>query len=222
MKRLAILICVVLLMAAAFQAGDIIQADRFVVFNEAGRPVFVATLDSMQGGELAVFDAVGNETFAVHQGQITAPALERFIRKVVDSHLKVAARKGPKRKGVQRSSMAILPITQPPLLQSAPVLKGELVEFVVRPSRNSRNPEARRWKVVCRITNLTQETFRSADIGIDFTNPSLISYRRGPVRLSDLRPGESDLITFIYGTTTPDHPPNFLSLRLSSVNSTGR
>lgn len=91
MRRLVIVTCVVLLMAAAFHAGDIIKADRFVVFNDAGQPVFVATVGSSQGGELVVYDASGTETFAVHRGKISAPALDRHIQTLVDVQQRMEA-----------------------------------------------------------------------------------------------------------------------------------
>ena len=45
MKRIAIVGCVLVLMAAAFKAGDIVRAERFVVFNDRGKPAFVATVN---------------------------------------------------------------------------------------------------------------------------------------------------------------------------------
>lgn len=75
MKRIAIVGCMLVLMAAAFKAGDIVRAERFVVLNDRGKPAFVATVDQAGGGELAVYDALGNETFAVRDGKIIATSL---------------------------------------------------------------------------------------------------------------------------------------------------
>ncbi len=71
MRRLVIVTCVVLLMAAAFHAGDIITAKRIVIFNDDGKTAVVLMSDARGGGELAIYDADGREVFGIHAGRLT-------------------------------------------------------------------------------------------------------------------------------------------------------
>ncbi len=62
--------CLGIGLLVGLSASDIVSAKRFVVFNDAGHPVVLATLDQFGGGRLSVLDASGKEVFAVRDGRV--------------------------------------------------------------------------------------------------------------------------------------------------------
>lgn len=81
MKRIAIVGCVLVLMAAAFKAGDIVRAERIVVVNHEGKPAVVALTDIHGNGELIIYAADGSELFGIRNGQFIGK-LARELRRI--------------------------------------------------------------------------------------------------------------------------------------------
>ncbi len=67
MKRIAIVGCVLVLMAAAFKAGDIVRAERIVVVNHEGKPAVVALTDIHGNGELIVYTRYPCRSNSLHE-----------------------------------------------------------------------------------------------------------------------------------------------------------
>ncbi len=124
MKRIAIVSLVLLLMAAAYQAGDIIKADRFVVFNHQGNPSIVAMTGNDGGGEFMVYDAEGQELFGIRNGQFVGQLgseLKR-INKSIKTTPTVLTQAAPNRL-MQLESIETLPVDQSMLREAAELNK---------------------------------------------------------------------------------------------------
>lgn len=69
MRQLINVGCVLVLMGAAFEAGEIVRAERLIVLDREGKPKVVAMTDVGGNGELMIYDSEGHVQFGIQGGQ---------------------------------------------------------------------------------------------------------------------------------------------------------
>ena len=80
MKQVVIVGCVILLMAAAFKAGEIVRAERVVVLNKKGQPTVVTMSDISGNGELMIYDSEGRVVFGIQGGKFVGKLASELRR----------------------------------------------------------------------------------------------------------------------------------------------
>ena len=149
------------------QSDKIIDAARFVVFGKSGKPAVVMTTDQIGGGEFAVFDANGVEVFAVRNGDIIAPSLQKVQKPVVVTPANGAL--SPSGGGTKMETPAKssgrggdIAVQQPKLLGTKPVVRIEVLDF------SAQALEQNRWdySISVRITNTASYSMSAISVGI--------------------------------------------------------
>lgn len=80
MKQVVIVGCVIMLMAAAFTAGDILRAERLVVQDHKGQSRVVLMTDVRGNGELMIYDSEGRMLFGIQGGRFVGKLASELRR----------------------------------------------------------------------------------------------------------------------------------------------
>ncbi len=130
MKRIVIVGCVLVLMAAAFKAGDIVRAERIVVVNHEGKPAVVALTDIHGNGELIIYAADGSELFGIRNGQFIGKLGSelRRIDRAIATTPGIAAQRTTVIRVMMLESVETLPVDGA-MLKEAARLKKEAADF---------------------------------------------------------------------------------------------
>ena len=201
MTRQSAWVVAVIAVLAAASGDDIMRSDRFVSMNGDGRPVFVAGVDAYGAGQLVVYDAVGNEVFAVKAGQIISPPLKRMIAREVQAALtKQAAAppappQHPRQQRPPRSSTEI-PVEQPAIYGVTPVFKAHFVKHRVVDHRGGFGSTVK-WHIQIEVTNTSPNYIGMARLTLLYTS------RESHFTILDLDPNETGWMTV---EMMPDRP----------------
>ena len=80
MKQVMIVGCVIVLMAVAFKAGEIVRAERLVILNSEGKSAVVAMTDIRGNGELIIYDSEGRVLFGIQGGKFVGKLASELRR----------------------------------------------------------------------------------------------------------------------------------------------
>lgn len=72
--------CVLVLMGAAFEAGEIVRAERLIVLDREGKPKVVAMTDVRGNGELVIYDSEGRVLFGIQGGRFVGKLASELRR----------------------------------------------------------------------------------------------------------------------------------------------
>lgn len=174
----------------------------------------VATVDQSGAGVLVVYDALGNEVFAVRGGKVFAPS---FKPAAATAPAHPNATRDLVEERIRRARRTSRPVDQPDMLGKKPYLSVELLDWADRGVFHSKT----RWRVAIRVTNTSPYDLKSVTFQPEIAGEYLRDSRGARVALTanDLGRGDHDILIFSYDhEDTRKGQPRRARFRITSVS----